>query len=197
MLILFIKGMREPLSLKVTKMKKPKFELIELVVVIAIISVLASLLYSSYSSARELAKRTTCMSNLSQIRNITELHRKDYKHLPYSNIWFSDFSYASSYLDEGKALEVFTCPGTEGEFLAKYSQLQTDTSYFYIPQLSTLMNNLDDGISRGHTVGTIVGYASQDWELVIFDNSLDNHNGRINAAFLWGDILNKADADPN
>lgn len=43
------------------------FTLVEILVVIAIISILAALLFPSLKAARNLARRTTCMSNLRQL----------------------------------------------------------------------------------------------------------------------------------
>ncbi len=59
-------------------MKHLKFTLIELLVVVAIIAILASLLLPSLNKARELGKRTKCLSNLRGVSNLVYLYASDY-----------------------------------------------------------------------------------------------------------------------
>lgn len=64
---------------------KKGFTLIELLVVIAIISVLATILLPALSQARELAKKTSCMSNLRSVNLVTAMYLNDNRQsYPYS-----------------------------------------------------------------------------------------------------------------
>ncbi len=59
------------------KKKKPAFTLVELLVVIAIIALLVSILLPSLQKARELAKRTLCLTNLNGIGKSLMLYLND------------------------------------------------------------------------------------------------------------------------
>ncbi len=72
-------------------MRKKKFTLIELLVVIAIIAILASMLLPSLSRARDVAKASSCMSNLKQIQMGVLYYTNDFGVLPMSVGYTWDF----------------------------------------------------------------------------------------------------------
>src|SRR3954467_3693925 len=58
--------------------RKRAFTLIELLVVIAIISILASMIFPSFGRAREMARRTSCASNMRQLGLALMQYNEDY-----------------------------------------------------------------------------------------------------------------------
>lgn len=58
--------------------RRRAFTLIELLVVIAIIAIIAAILFPVFSQAREMARRTQCLSNTRQIGTAVTLYAHDY-----------------------------------------------------------------------------------------------------------------------
>jgi len=165
--------------------------MIETLAVIAVSATLGSIIVSSVKASKDIAIQATCMSNIAQIRDVTELYRKDHGSLPYSEIWMTDFSYAKDYLDEGNALNIFKCPGSDDYEVTQHSQLTHNTSYYYVANGAQLAKNIDDAAKYGID-------ATQANELIasqngiIYDKSDSHHNGKVNIAYLYRDDDNDA-----
>jgi competence protein ComGC len=165
--------------------KTKRVSLLEMIIVVAIAMTLLSLLISGIQTSKTMAVKVSCLSNISQVRNYVELYRKDNSKLPYSEIWLTDFSFASEYIGAPADLNVFICPGSDDETLYETSQLKYNTSYFYIPNSALWEDNIQDGQPYGVNEDDLeIIKASKNG--VIYDKSPDHHQGQTNIAYLFG-----------
>lgn len=90
------------------------FTLIELLVVIAIIAILAAILFPVFTSAKESAKRASCVANLKQLGVSFSLYIDDYGKFPGTNTYVSNLDAFASWVGKifkyTKNDKVFQCP---------------------------------------------------------------------------------------
>ncbi|NLH99886.1 MAG: prepilin-type N-terminal cleavage/methylation domain-containing protein [Chthonomonadales bacterium] len=155
------------------------FTLIELLVVIAIIAILASILFPVFARAREMARRTTCTSNLRQQGTGIIMYTQDYDEtFPVANFNDVTFNYPPQTHRYGdgtpiymidllqpycKNRAIFVCPTMRGQ-PGRAQSYPTDYNYLcahgwsLIPGFSSFNNDLHGVCS--HPVASI-GRASQ------------------------------------
>ena len=110
---------------------KNGFSLIELLVVVAIIAILAGILFPVFLSAKAMARKTTCQSNLRQLYAAFELYAQDWDGtLPCPGGQPGDLTY---WAQESKGLDVylrcqkmggksvFCCPSYAGKWATPWS----------------------------------------------------------------------------
>lgn len=119
------------------------FTLVEMLIVITIIALMVTILFPVFSRARENARRTACVSNLSQIGRGLQMYSQDYDGrypCPASN--GTTYGWAQTILPYMKNAQIFQCP-SEGTKADLYAGNTGYLDYFLNANLST-----DNGVTR-------------------------------------------------
>ena len=109
------------------------FTLIELLIVLAIIAVLAAILLPVFSRVRTQARRTSCIAQLRQIGQATQMYRQDYEELPPHLS-----ALHPTYVTDAR---LFVCPNDAqrgqyvgNDYVEGRKYLQSGVSYEYFPR---------------------------------------------------------------
>jgi prepilin-type N-terminal cleavage/methylation domain-containing protein/prepilin-type processing-associated H-X9-DG protein len=95
--------------------RRAGFTLIELLVVIAIIGIVVALLLPAVQTAREAARRTSCMNNMKQVALATQMFHGTYNKLPYAVLDYQPNETTASYYTG--LIQIL--PFLEGDYVAQ------------------------------------------------------------------------------
>jgi prepilin-type N-terminal cleavage/methylation domain-containing protein len=131
------------------------FTLAELIIVIAVLAVLAGVLVPVFGQARESAKLSGCMANLSQIATAAKMYHEDHGGPPLVDLPVA----LADYVDSG---HVFRCPKDKPGSLDSYSE-------FFVPRKDPKGDQFVIGCPRhrdASRVGVVFGKMSTEADRV-------------------------------
>jgi prepilin-type N-terminal cleavage/methylation domain-containing protein/prepilin-type processing-associated H-X9-DG protein len=167
------------------------FTMIEILVVIAIIATLAGILFPVFSSAKAAAKKTACLSNLSQLTLAEMMYQTDYDDtlcppVLFSNLalyplngWFGQAAVAGQPVNVKNALlapyvkntDIFNCPSID----VITDQASDDLSYAINDQLCITTVNLETFNPTFQTVNA--SSVEIPSETILFGDGAENVTG--------------------
>jgi prepilin-type N-terminal cleavage/methylation domain-containing protein/prepilin-type processing-associated H-X9-DG protein len=154
------------------------FTLIELLVVIAIIAILAGLLLPALSSAKEKAKRTSCMNNLKQMGIAMHMYTGDNNNYMPLLKWSTNGSIWYPYeMARFTATNLMTM-GWENLGLLYASKLIPDPRIFYCP------SNPKDSTSE-YSYDYYVSGNNPTWPFGMFDNVAPGGNTYVSSGYSY------------
>lgn len=141
------------------------FTLIELLVVIAIIAILAAILFPVFAQAREMARKTSCLSNSKQLSLASLMYVQDYDETlngpalrncgasgasQYSNYWWGKnwVTWPELIIPYTKNTGIYTCPNRANQPYYGWS-INTNSSNDDFPGAPTPPGNWHDGTCAG------------------------------------------------
>jgi len=129
------------------KSRSANFTLIELLVVIAIIAILAAMLLPSLASARNTAKKSTCMSNFRQIFQGCALYVSDSDgYLPLTNTSCAGYAYYIAPYLKARTVPQAECFGTTWIWPNASGRIRTAAFYkpagvFFCPEMDSYLKS--------------------------------------------------------